>query len=70
MKKLNLSTNAYFAFQSNNMYEIHDSVNCKPSIEEFKWQMPDNVKILKEDTLRDDRGTRFTLIGKYEKNNL
>ncbi|BCU95199.1 MAG: hypothetical protein CM15mV8_0430 [Caudoviricetes sp.] len=30
----------------------------------------DNVKILKEDTLRDDRGTRFTLIGKYEKNNL
>jgi hypothetical protein len=70
MKKLNLNTNAYFAFQSNNMYEIHDSVNCVSSIEEFKWQMPDNVKILKEDTLRDDRGTRFTLIGKYEKNNL
>ena len=70
MKKLNLSTNAYFAFQTNNMYEIHDSVNCVSSIEEFKWQMPDNVKILKEDTLRDDRGTRFTLIGKYEKNNL
>ena len=31
------------------MYEIHDSVNCVSSIEEFKWQMPDNVKILKED---------------------
>ena len=70
MKKLNLNTNAYFAFQSNNMYEIHDSVNCVSSIEEFRWQMPDNVKILKEDTIRDDRGTRFTLIGKYEKNNL
>ena len=54
---------SYFAFQSNNMYEIHDSVNCVSSIEEFKYQMPDNAKILKEDTLRDDRGTRFTLIG-------
>ena len=54
---------SYFAFQSNNMYEIHDSVNCVSSIEEFKYQMPDYAKILKEDTLRDDRGTRFTLIG-------
>ena len=57
---------SYFAFQTNNMYEIHDSVNCVSSIEEFKYQMPDNAKILKEDTLIDDRGTRFTLIGKYE----
>ena len=54
---------SYFAFQTNNMYEIHDSVNCVSSIEEFKYQMPDNAKILKEDTLIDDRGTRFTLIG-------
>jgi SAM-dependent methyltransferase len=66
MKELHLNTNAYFAFQTNNMYEIHDSVNCVSSIEEFKYQMPDNAKILKEDTLKDDRGTRFTLIGKYE----
>ena len=54
---------SYFAFQTNNMYEIHDSVNCVSSIEEFKYQMPNNAKILKEDTLIDDRGTRFTLIG-------
>ena len=55
---------SYFAFQSNNMYEIHDSVNCVKSIDEFKKQLPDNAKVLNEDTLSDDRGIRFTLIGK------
>ena len=54
---------SYFAFQSNNMYEIHDSVNCVKSIDEFKKQLPDNAKVLNEDTLSDDRGIRFTLIG-------
>ena len=55
---------SYFAFQSNNMYEIHDSVNCVSNLEEFKSQLPDNAKVLIEDKLEDDRGTRFTLIGK------
>jgi len=54
---------SYFAFQSNNMFEVHDSVNCVKSIDEFKKQLPDNAKVLNEDTLLDDRGTRFTLIG-------
>ena len=54
---------AIFALQSNNMYEIHDSVNCVKSIDEFKKQLPDNAKVLNEDTLSDDRGIRFTLIG-------
>ena len=70
MKKLELDTNAYFAFTSNNMYDIEGHINCVSSIEEFKWQLPDNAKILKEDRIVDDRGTRFILIGKYEKNNL
>ena len=70
MKKLKLDTNAYFAFTSNNMYDIEGHINCVSSIEEFKWQLPDNAKILKEDRIVDDRGTRFILIGKYEKNNL
>jgi len=55
---------SYFAFQSNNMFGIHDSVNCVKSIDEFKKQLPDNAKVIAEDTLSDDRGVRFTLIGK------
>lgn len=55
---------SYFAFQSNDMTEIWDSVNCVKSIDEFKKQLPDNAKVLIEDEIEDDRGTRFTLIGK------
>ena len=39
-------------------------------IDDNKKLLEVNFKKLKEDTLRDDRGTRFTLIGKYEKSNL
>ena len=70
MNELQLDTNAYFAFQSNNMYDIHDSINCVKSMDEFRKQLPNNTKILIEDKVPDDRGTRFTLIGKYEKSNL
>ena len=55
---------AYFAFQSNNMYDIEGHTNCVSSIEEFKYQMPDKAEILVEDKIVDDRGTRFMLIGK------
>jgi len=54
---------AIFALQSNNMYEIHDSVNCVKSIDEFKKQLPDNAKVIVEDIIADDRGARFTLLG-------
>ena len=65
MKELHLDTNAYFAFQSNDMYDNHDSVNCVKGLGEFKLQLPNNTKVLLEDKIQDDRGTRFTLIGKY-----
>ena len=55
---------AYFAFQSNNMYDIEGHINCVSSMEEFKYQMPDKAEILVEDKIIDDRGTRFMLIGK------
>ena len=55
---------AYFAFQSNNMYDIKDHINCVSNLEEFKKQLPDNAKVLIEDEIKDDRGIRFTLIGK------
>ena len=64
MKELNLNTNAYFAFQSNNMFDIPTHNNCVNNIDEFKKQMPNNAKIMIEDHIKDDRGTRFLLIGK------
>ena len=66
MKKLNLETKAYFAYQSNNMYDIEGHINCVSSIEEFKYQLPNNAKVMIEDKIIDERGTRFLLIGKYE----
>lgn len=66
MKKLELNTKAYFAYQSNNMYDIEGHINCVSSIEEFKWQLPDNAKVMVEDRITDERGTRFLLVGKYE----
>ena len=46
------------------MYNIKDHINCVSTIEEFKTQLPDNAEVLIEDKLKEDRGIRFTLIGK------
>jgi len=66
MKKLELDTKSYFAYQSNNMYDIEGHINCVSSIEEFKYQLPENAKVMVEDKITDERGTRFLLVGKYE----
>ena len=55
--------NSYFAFQSNNMFDIETHINCVNSIEEFKKQLPSKAKILIEDQIEEDRVIRFTLIG-------
>ena len=55
---------AYFAFQSNAMFDIPTHINCVNNIDEFKKQLPDNAEVLIEDEIPDERGTRFTLIGK------
>ena len=70
MKELELDTNAYFAYQSNNMLSIEGHINCTYDLNDFKRQLPDNAKVLIEDEIKDDRGTRFLLIGKYDKSNL
>ena len=57
-------SNAYFAFQSNNMYDIPTHINCVSSIDEFYLQMPHNATVIAEDEVEDDRGIRYTLIGK------
>ena len=55
--------NSYFAFQSNNMFDIETHINCVNNIEEFKKQLPSKAKILIEDQIEEDRGIRYTLIG-------
>ena len=59
-----VSDNAYFAFQSNNMYGIQGHVNCIDNIEDFKKQLPAHAIVLHQEELTDERGTRFTLVGK------
>mgnify|MGYP003630434151 CR=1 FL=1 len=55
---------AHFAFTSNDMYDIEGHINCVNTIEDFKVQLPPGSEVLKEDSLADERGTRFMLIGK------
>lgn len=59
-----IKSGTYFAFQSNNMFNIKGHINCVNSLEDFKNQMPKNAEFLLEDELVDDRGKRFTIIGK------
>ena len=61
-----VKSNSYFAFQSNNMFDIPTHINCVNNIKEFKEQIPSNAKIMIEDYIKDDRGTRFLLIGKFK----
>lgn len=67
-----IKKNTYIAFQSHNNNKIEGHINCVQSIEEFKNQLPKNIKILLEKELIETNreGIRFTIIGKYEKNNL
>ena len=62
--------NTIFAFQSNNMDHIDDHTNCVYSIDEFINQMPTQFKTISTSETHLDNGIRYTLIGKYEKNNL
>jgi len=55
---------SYFAFQSNNMFNISTHINCVNNINEFKNQLPSKSIVLIEDKTSDERGTRFMLIGK------
>jgi len=66
MKNLSVlnNINSYFAFQSNNMFDIPTHINCVKNIEEFKKQLPNKAKILIEDQIEEDRGIKFTLIGR------
>lgn len=65
-----LSSNSYFAFQSNNMDKIDGHTNCVNSLEEFKYQLPDNFVVLFEDEFSDDRGVRYTLVGQIQQHSV
>tara|TARA_B100000902_G_scaffold70302_1_gene76050 strand:- start:270 stop:1055 length:786 start_codon:yes stop_codon:yes gene_type:complete len=55
---------AHFAFQSNDMFNIPTHINCVNNPDEFRTQLPENFEVQIEDEVNDERGTRFTLIGK------
>ena len=46
------------------MFDIEGHINCVKSVTEFKHQLPPSAEILYEDNLKDERGTRWLLIGK------
>ena len=64
-KEPKLSSNCYFAFQSNNMFGIEGHVNCVNSLQEFKDQLPERAEVLFEEEVEDTRGTRYMLVGKF-----
>jgi len=53
-----------FVFTSNDMTDIEGHVNCVESMEVFKTQLPGRSTVLSEDTITDERGSRFILAGK------
>ena len=58
------TSKAYFAFTSNNIYDIEGHTNCVSSIQEFKDQLPDNATVTVEDEIKDSRGIRYLIVGK------
>ena len=52
-----LSSDCYFAFQSNNLVDIQGHINCVSSLEEFKKQLPERAEVLYEDEVDDTRKT-------------
>lgn len=56
-------SNIGFAVTSNNMYDIEGHVNCVDTIDDLAMQLP-LCDILYEDTISDERGDRFLIIGK------
>ena len=56
--------NPYFAFTSNNMLGIEGHINCVYDLDDFQKQLPDSAKVLARDSITDERGTRFMLVGK------
>ena len=55
---------SYFAFTSNNMLGIEGHINCVYDLDDFQKQLPDSAKVLVRDSITDERGTRFILVGK------
>jgi len=64
MSNLKVKKDTYFAFQSNDMFNIPTHINCVHTLEQFKRQLPNNSEVIIEKEIEDSRGTRFMLIGK------
>lgn len=60
-----LSSNCWFAFQSNNMFGIEGHINCVNSLQEFEEQLPERAIVHYREEVEDTRGTRYMLIGRF-----
>lgn len=60
-----ISSDCYFAFQSNNMFGIEGHINCVNSLQEFEDQLPQRAEVLYREEVEDTRGTRYMLVGKF-----
>jgi hypothetical protein len=49
------------------MEGIEGHINCVQSIQEFKQQLPSHFEVLVNGENIDDRGTRYTLVGRIGK---
>ena len=49
------------------MFHIQGHINCVSSLEEFKSNYIQYKKVLYEDEVDDTRGTRYMLIGKFNR---
>ena len=64
-KNPKLPNECYFAFQSNNMFDIEGHINCVNNLQEFKNQLPERAEVLYDEEIVDTRGTRYMLVGKF-----
>ena len=53
-----------FAFTSKNMLAIEGHINCVYDLDDFQKQLPDSANVVVRDSITDERGTRFILVGK------
>ena len=51
---------------TNNMFGIKGHINCVNSIDEFEDQLPEGAKVVFREEIKDTRGTRYMLVGKFD----
>lgn len=62
-----IKPDTYIVFQSNNLFEIKDHINCCHNLKEFEAQIPDTIDIISSTEIpiynHENKYKRFTIIG-------